>query len=101
MSHFSESRQTILAATLATFLFLVPSSLLGQAVSGAVSGTVSDPSGASIALAKISAVNNATNVENTAATSTQGFYTLVHLVPGTYSLRVESPCFRRASIENV
>ena len=66
-------------------LFLCASSLaFAQAGRGSISGVVSDPSGATVSGAKITALNQATGVAMHTVTSDAGLYSFVSLTPGTY-----------------
>jgi Carboxypeptidase regulatory-like domain len=47
------------------------------------------------------AVNVATNVETGTATTETGNYAILHLVPGTYRVKIEMPGFRRFVRENI
>ena len=68
---------------------------------GTLSGTVTDPAGASVPGATVVATNNATGVETRATTTGTGTYTLPYLPAGTYTIRVTAPGFRTAAAENV
>src|SRR5262245_59760428 len=50
-----------------------------QAVYGSISGTISDPQGASIANATVTVTNVAQNVTTTVKTNDSGFYEVTHL----------------------
>jgi Carboxypeptidase regulatory-like domain/TonB dependent receptor/TonB-dependent Receptor Plug Domain len=69
-------------------------SLSAQVAGGSLSGTISDPQGAAIAGAKISAVNPATGVTTDTTTNTSGAYNLVNLLPANYNVTVTAPGFR-------
>ncbi|MBC7928867.1 MAG: carboxypeptidase regulatory-like domain-containing protein, partial [Bryobacteraceae bacterium] len=64
-----------------------------QAPTGQINGTVTDPSGAVISGAEISAVNPATNVRRTTTTDDDGLYALPALPPGVYNLEVDAKGF--------
>ncbi|MGH9440465.1 MAG: carboxypeptidase regulatory-like domain-containing protein, partial [Terriglobia bacterium] len=66
----------------------------GQATSGTLLGTVTDPSGAVIPGTRISIANNATGVTTTAETNTSGNYVATHLLPGTYTLTFSKDGFQ-------
>jgi hypothetical protein len=72
-----------------------------QGSSGAISGTVTDPTGASIANADINAKNSATGTTFTAKSSDNGDYLLRNLPAGLYVVQFSSPGFRAYSITNV
>src|SRR5580693_6117858 len=67
-------------------LFLIAAAGTASAQdSGRITGTVTDPSGATVPGATVSALNVATNVTTTRTTDTSGLYVLV-LQPGTYTI---------------
>ncbi len=66
-----------------------------------VSGTVSDPSGAKVVGAIVSAQNTANGVVTTAPTNNAGIYTMPSLQPGNYNFTAEHPGFRKAVINDV
>jgi len=69
--------------------------------SGAISGTVVDPTGATIAGAEISAKNALTGATYTAKTDNQGDYMLRNLPAGFYVVQFSSAGFRTFSISSV
>ncbi len=72
-----------------------------QGSSGAISGTVTDPTGASIAGAEISAKNSATAAIFTSKTREYGDYLLRNLPAGLYVVQFSATGFRSYSITNV
>ncbi|MGH9455464.1 MAG: carboxypeptidase regulatory-like domain-containing protein, partial [Terriglobia bacterium] len=66
---------------------------LGQAT-GTLTGVVSDPSGAVVPGAKVTATNQATGVALTQATTSAGVYNFQALIPGSYTLKVVAPGFQ-------
>jgi len=70
-------------------------SLQAQAVSGSVSGYVSDSSGASVPDAVVVIRNVDTNVTAERETDQAGLYVVTNLVPGTYTVTITAPGFRR------
>jgi len=67
--------------------------LLHAQANGGLTGTVTDPSGAAIAGARVIFTNEATGIPVELATSSVGLYTAT-LTPGTYGLKVEAPGFQ-------
>ncbi|HKN76847.1 MAG TPA: MG2 domain-containing protein [Candidatus Acidoferrum sp.] len=72
-----------------------------QGSSGAISGTVVDPMGATIAGAEISAKNSATAATFTARSGDSGDYVLRNLPAGLYVVQFSATGFRAYSITNV
>ena len=64
-----------------------------QVVGGTLSGTVSDSSGAGIPQANLVVRNVATGVERSVTTNSDGFYTTVNLLPGTYEVTISATGF--------
>ncbi|MGC1228480.1 MAG: carboxypeptidase regulatory-like domain-containing protein, partial [Candidatus Sulfotelmatobacter sp.] len=70
------------------FVFLAAISLSAQTFRGTILGTVTDPSGAVIAGAKVTVKNTGTGLERTTETSADGSYALPELPIGTYTVTV-------------
>ena len=80
------------------FKSLVPfllalSSVYGQAVSGDVTGTVLDPSGASVPGADLTIENEQTGIKNKARALADGQYRFVNLPVGSYTMTVSASGF--------
>ena len=84
VSSFSFAWILILSATVAA---------LGQGGRGGINGLVTDPSGAVIPAAKVTALNHATGVEQSTVTTAAGLYSFVSLAPGTYEITATSKGF--------
>ena len=69
--------------------------LLAQTPTAVVNGTVVDATGASVPDAKVTVVNQATNVVSSRDTNSEGAFTIINLLPGNYVLTVEKPGFKR------
>jgi hypothetical protein len=70
-------------------LLVVP--LFSQAQGlGSILGRVTDPAGAGVAAAQVTATQEGTGFSRAASTDTDGFYVLPSLKPATYSLTVEA-----------
>jgi hypothetical protein len=76
------------------FLWLADE-LRGQTTRATLTGTVTDPAGAVIEGAKVSATNVATNVAASTTTNNSGLYVFTALPPGEYMLEVERDGFKR------
>jgi Carboxypeptidase regulatory-like domain/TonB dependent receptor len=68
-----------------------------QVQNGQFAGTVSDPSGAAIAGAKVTVTNPATNLSVTTTTNETGLYTLKELPAGSYRITAEAKGFKTTS----
>jgi hypothetical protein len=75
------------------------SSAFGQTVTGSITGQVTDPSGALVVGAAVTAENAATGVKTAAKTNESGVYTIRFLPIGTYTMTIEAPGFVRDRIE--
>src|SRR5258706_11195163 len=73
----------------------------GQAGTGSIAGIVTDPSGAVVQSANVTATNAATGAVRAVATSDSGTYNLTSLVPGTYTVTVEKTGFPKVVFNNV
>ncbi len=73
----------------------------GQAVSGAITGYVYDPSGAPVVGATVMVKNVDTGITTTRNTDSTGLYLITNLNPGTYSVTAEAAGFRRFVQGNV
>jgi hypothetical protein len=68
---------------------------------GIIPGTVTDPTGAAIAGAKISLRNEATNVSATLQANAAGDYTLSNLLPNPYEITASATGFQTSVIRHV
>jgi hypothetical protein len=85
------ARRIVFIASLMTTT--VPVAFSQTAVDGAVGGTVADLSGAIVSGATIVVHENATNAEQTASSDSSGYFRVIHLHPGTYSVTVTAAGF--------
>jgi hypothetical protein len=86
----------VVGCCLTAVLYL--SSALGQTVTGSITGQVTDPSGALVVGAKVTAENTATSVKTSAQTNGSGVYTIRFLPIGTYTLTTEAKGFSTQKI---
>ena len=82
-------------------LLLTPSAPAQTAGQGTIQGTVTDPSGAVVGNAYVTATNIATGVATIRKASSAGFFTIAPLPPGTYSIQVKSPGFKTLLQNNI
>jgi hypothetical protein len=76
---------------------LPPTAALAQTGAGALTGIVSDQSGAKVPGATVTATNQATNVAYTAVSNEAGNYTITSVPVGMYVLKAELSGFKTAS----
>src|ERR1700687_2051282 len=81
-------------AVLVCLGLIVSGALFAQSDLGTISGFVKDPSGGTIANAKITIRNNR-GVERVATSNDSGYYTITNVPPGLYTVVAEAPGFRR------
>ena len=86
-----------------TILLSVPLAprLGAQAVYGNLIGTVTDPTGAIVAGAKVTVKNVSQNITTTTSTNDSGNYMVAQLPPGQYQVTVEKGGFNRVVQQNV
>src|SRR5260370_500860 len=77
------------------------STSLAQAVYGSIFGTVTDPQGGAVSGAKVTvtSITKGTTVETT--TNESGNYSVTHLIPDAYKIRIEAPGFKATDIPSV
>jgi hypothetical protein len=87
---------------LASVLFLNPAWIAAQTGGeGAIEGTVTDSSRATVPGATVTVTNVATSVAKTQSTSSAGVYDVSPLIPGTYTVSVASKGFSTFEQQNV
>jgi hypothetical protein len=91
----------LLVVLTAAILSLFSQTASAQATTGSIYGQVTDPSGAVVVDAGVTAANQATGVIYPGKSDAQGNYTVFSLPPGIYDLTVKKDAFGTASIKNV
>jgi Carboxypeptidase regulatory-like domain len=95
---------SLLAALLCCFAVLfgfAPVSLAQTAATGALTGTITDPSGGVIVGATVELSSKATGQTRTATTDAEGAYKFSLLQPGDYSVKVSANGFKTAEVSAV
>jgi hypothetical protein len=87
------NRVVIICVSILTFFL----TLSAQITSGRISGTVTDPSGASVPGAFVTVRNTATQATRKVTTDASGNYVVENLPIGPYSVTVDNPGFRSTS----
>jgi len=75
--------------------------LAAQDFRASLTGLVADPQGASVAGARVRAINTATKAAADAVTNDAGRYSIPFLIPGKYAVEVEATGFKKTVRENV
>lgn len=87
------SRSWLCLVALALTLLLAAPTALAQAVYGAISGNVTDSSGAAVPRAKITITDTGKGITFSTVTNESGNYSQTHLIVGVYQVRAEAPGF--------
>jgi hypothetical protein len=83
-------------------VLLLTSAVFAQQIgAGSLNGTVTDPSGAAIANATVTATQTTTGVARTTQSSGAGVYSLSSLPPGVYDVQIEASGFKTAKMAAV
>jgi Carboxypeptidase regulatory-like domain/TonB dependent receptor len=93
--------QKRLGSLLLLALLCLPGVAFGQNFRGALSGTVTDPKGATIPGAKVTLTDLATRVTLTTETNAEGLYSILYITAGRHRLQVEASGFQAKIFENV
>ena len=91
--------RTLLFAWIAAYA--LGASLWGQQVTATISGRVTDPSGAAVSGAKVSATSVERGITYPATTNGEGYYNLPNLLVGDYNVKVENAGFQTATQSNI
>lgn len=86
-------RATYLLTLIVILCCSVP--VFSQSITGRISGTVTDSTGAVVPGITITATNEATGESRVVQTDAQGFYVLLSLLPGSYKVTAEKAGFKK------
>ncbi len=92
---------TAILPLLALLLFTAGNALAQTGGQGALEGTITDPSGAAIPNASITATEQSGKDSATRTSSGAGLYSITPLVPGVYTLVVKAPGFQALTQKNI
>src|SRR5580700_584138 len=81
------------AGAIAILLALVALSGQAQTFRGAISGTVTDPSGAVVPSAQVKATETSTGIDHNTVTTSDGDYSFQDIPLGVYKVTVTAPGF--------
>ncbi|MCC6363428.1 MAG: carboxypeptidase regulatory-like domain-containing protein [Bryobacterales bacterium] len=83
------------------FAFLFGAGLYAQSITGALTGTVTDPTGAAVPSVAVKLTSAATGVSRSSSTNEAGRFYFGSLQPGAYTLTVEAQGFRGLEQSNI
>jgi hypothetical protein len=92
------AKSNFLAAVLVGLMALLPPALHGQANTGAIVGTVTDPTGASVPGATVIVTRLETSQKQTTATNESGNYNVPFLPAGRYTVSASSSGFQTVEV---
>jgi hypothetical protein len=99
-SKFSEvksMKRNIVRDIFVALLFCCCTALEAQTITGSVIGTVTDPTGAVVANASVTATNVDTGITTPTTTNSDGIYNIRFLQIGNYKVTVQTPGFGTAT----
>ncbi len=95
-------RRSLLILLAASFLaFTIPPALAQTGGEGAIEGTITDPTGAVIPNATVTATNQASKVSTTRKSTSAGLFSITPLIPGVYTLTVTAQGFTTLTQQNL
>ena len=80
---------------------LFPAAISAQQITATISGTITDPSGAVVPGATVTATSNDTGLAKNVITNDDGNYTITFLQPGTYNIAVNKTGFTQTTRKNI
>jgi hypothetical protein len=96
-------KQVMVGSVLVVCLLLgmCASTSLGQAVYGSILGTVTDPQGNAVAGAKVTVTSVTKGTSEETTTNESGNFSVIHLIPDTYKVKIEATGFKSNDVANV
>jgi hypothetical protein len=102
MLHYHTARQAFcVSVAILALLFWAALPLPAQSTLASITGSVTDPTGASVAGAAIEAVNLGTGYKYTATSNEAGNYTLPNLLEGAYRLKATAQGFQEYLVDRI
>src|SRR4051812_49357264 len=98
---FSKTKAATLVALMTLGLIGFVPSLHAQAIDGNLTGTVVDPTGATVPNATVEITNAGTGIKSTAKTGVDGLYRFNNLPVGAYQVSVTASGFAMSGLKNV
>ncbi len=91
----------LFAVLLLSLALVMAPGALAQGITGSITGTVTDPSGATVSGAAVTVRNVDTNAARTVSTSDIGTYKVTQLQPGSYTVKVDKAGFKVFEQNNI
>jgi hypothetical protein len=91
----------VAVATFGMLCSLWSPSATAQAVYGSILGTVTDPTGAAVNGAKVTVTSQTKNISTDTTTNESGNYSVTHLIPDVYAIRVEGTGFKALQFKDI
>jgi hypothetical protein len=101
MLHLFHGRRYPLFLCFSIYAWLAATSAVGQAISGDVTGTVLDPSGAALAGSEVTAENEGTGVKTIVKANGEGSYRFSNLPVGNYTVVASAKGFTAATLKHL
>src|SRR6267378_1350788 len=98
---FSKTKSALLIALMMFALIGFSPRIFAQAIDGNLTGTVLDPTGASVPNATVEITNTATGIKTAGKTGVDGLYRFNNLPVGTYDINVNAGGFTPSGLKNV
>lgn len=86
------------AVLLCSVALLIPTAITAQVQNGTITGVVTDPTGAFLTGAPVTAIQKSTGLVIRSRTNSDGTYVLPQLQPDTYSVAVEQHGFKKTEV---
>jgi hypothetical protein len=93
-AHSARRNSTFLMLSVSLALLLIFGTVLHAGVTASISGTVTDPSGAAVPGAKVTATQVDTGITMNLETNAQGYYSFQALPLGKYTIKIEQKGFK-------
>src|SRR5229473_364937 len=90
----------LFASVLALGIAVIPT-VSGQTTFATITGIVTDPNGAAVPGAQVTAIQVRSNYQYRAKSNESGNYTVAQLLEGEYVLRVQAPGFKEADARGI
>ncbi len=94
-------RSMVILLAAALLSLTIPHAIAQTGGEGAIEGTVTDPTGAAIPRATVTATNQASKVSTTRNSTSAGLFSITPLIPGVYTVTVKAAGFSTLTQQNI